>query len=160
MTAMDPAAALVSTLTARGETLAAAESVTGGRVAAAITAVAGSSEVFVGGVVSYATRVKVDLLGVPESVVVGDGVVSEACARAMAEGVRRLLGTTWAVASTGVAGPGPHDGVPAGTVYVGLAGPSGSRAELLRLDGTRESVQEHATRRAVECLGREAGALR
>jgi PncC family amidohydrolase len=160
MAAMDPAAALVSSLAPRGETVAAAESITGGRVAAAITAVPGSSDVLVGAVVCYATRVKVDLLGVPVRVVESDGVVSESCARAMAEGVRRLLGATWAVATTGVAGPGPHDGVPAGTVYVGLSGPAGSRAELLRLGGTRADVQEEATRRAVESLAREAGALR
>ena len=159
MTTMDPAAALVATLAGRGESLAAAESLTGGRVAAAVTAVPGSSDVFVGGVVSYATRVKVEVLGVPVSVVEGDGVVSASCARAMAEGARRVLGSTWAVATTGVAGPGPHDGVPAGTVYVGLAGPSGSRAELLRLDGGRAEVQEEAARRAVESLAREAGAL-
>ncbi|UAL31212.1 CinA family protein [Nocardioides rotundus] len=154
------AQALVRELTDRGETLAAAESITGGRVAAAVTAVPGSSAVLAGAVVSYATRVKVDVLGVPAEVVERDGVVSEACARAMAEGVRRLLDTTWSVATTGVAGPGPSEGVPAGTVWVGLAGPGTSRAVLLGLEGSRGEIQATATDDSLGLLAREVIGLR
>lgn len=154
------AQALVRELTDRGETLAAAESITGGRVAAAVTAVPGSSAVLAGAVVSYATRVKVDVLGVPAEVVERDGVVSEACARAMAEGVRRLLDTTWSVATTGVAGPGPSEGVPAGTVWVGLAGPGTSRAVLLGLEGSRGEIQAATTDDSLGLLAREVIGLR
>jgi nicotinamide-nucleotide amidase len=152
--------ALVAALVRSGLTVASAESITGGRVAAALTAVPGSSAAFVGGVVSYATEVKIDVLGVPASVIAEHGVVSAACAGAMASGVRRLLGTDWAVATTGVAGPGPQEGVPAGTVWVGVAGPSGVDAALLRIDGDRATVQATATRRAVELVAREVLGLR
>ena len=90
-------------LVLRGQTVACAESLTGGAVALALSAPPGASESFVGGVVSYATSVKVDVLGVPTGLVEAHGVVSERCAEAMADGVRRLLGTDWAVSTTGVA---------------------------------------------------------
>lgn len=131
---------LLDVLAERGETLATAESLTGGRLASAVTAVPGSSRVYVGGVVSYTTRVKVSVLGVDRAVIDEHGVVSAACARAMASGVRERLGATWALATTGVAGPGPQDGVAAGTVYVGVAGPSTLAAERLSLAGGREAV--------------------
>lgn len=160
MEAESAAKAMLGALTERRETLATAESLTGGRVAALITAVPGSSAVFLGGVVSYATEVKIQVLGVPAEVVASHGVVSRECAQAMAQGVRTLLGTTYAVATTGVAGPGPSDGTPAGTVWLGVAGPGGSRAELVRLEGDRSEIQKQATRRAVELLEREAIGLR
>lgn len=143
---------LIETLTARGETLGVAESLTGGRLAATLTAVPGSSEVFVGGVVSYATRVKTSLLGVPDGVVAEHGVVSAACARAMAEGVRTLLDTTWALATTGVAGPGPADGVAAGTVYVALSGPGGTQVRELGLAGDRSAVRGQSVGEALTLL--------
>ena len=136
-----PAEALVHLLRDRAESLAGAESLTGGRLAARITGVPGASAVFVGGVVSYQTQVKVEVLGVPQQVVDVDGVVSAACARAMAEGVRRLLGSTYALSTTGVAGPEQQEGKPVGTVYVGLAGPDGTRAVPLDLAGDRAAIQ-------------------
>lgn len=160
MEAHATAQAVVQTLTERDETLAAAESITGGRLAALVTGVPGSSAVFIGGVVSYATEVKRQLLGVPDSLIVDHGVVSRECAVAMANGVRQLLGTTYAVSSTGVAGPGPSDGISAGTVWLGIAGPAGSGAERARLTGDRSEVQEQATRLAMELLEREANGLR
>src|SRR5690349_1505158 len=106
------ASTLVATLQVRGETLAAAESLTGGLLAGFVTGVPGASAVFVGGVVSYATEVKQDLLHVPDEVVESDGVVSARCAEEMAAGVRRLLGTTHALSTTGVAGPEPQEDKP------------------------------------------------
>ena len=156
----DSVARTVHHLADRAETVAVAESITGGRLAAAITAVPGSSEVFVGGVVSYATEVKVGVLGVPREVVEGPGVVSAECALAMARGVARLLGTTYALATTGVAGPGPSEGHPAGTVWAAVAGPGTGHASLLRLGGDRWQVLEQATRRALELLAGEVGGLR
>ncbi len=133
--------------------MATAESLTGGRLAAELTDVAGSSAVYAGGVVSYATEVKVSVLGVPEGLVAQHGVVSAECAQAMAAGVRRLLGTTYAVATTGVAGPEEQEGQPVGTVYVGAAGPDGSSATRLALAGTRAEIQAASVAAAVSALG-------
>lgn len=121
-------------------TLATAESLTGGRLAAALTAVPGASDVFRGGVVAYATEVKIGVLGVPESVVASAGVVSSECAAAMANGVRLLTGATYGVATTGVAGPTEQEGKPAGTVYVAIVGPDGGPTLALELSGDREQV--------------------
>ncbi|QBR91445.1 CinA family protein [Nocardioides euryhalodurans] len=143
---------LLDTLAGRGDTLATAESLTGGRLAALVTGVPGASRVYLGGIVAYATEVKQGLLGVPEELVAQHGVVSAACARAMAEGVRAGLGSTWAVATTGVAGPDEQEGKPVGTVYVGLAGPDGSTVTALELVGDRAAIQERTCREAVSAL--------
>ena len=143
---------LLELLERRGATLATAESLTGGRVAAAVTAVPGSSACFVGGVVAYATAVKESVLGVPRGVIDQHGVVSAECARAMASGVRALTGATYAVSTTGVAGPGEQDGIRPGTVYVGVAGPGLPTAVALELPGDRSAVQEQATREALSAV--------
>ena len=104
---MDSAAAQVhALLREQGATVATAESLTGGQLAARLTSVPGASASYVGGVVSYATSVKTGVLGVPVDLVARHGVVSAECARAMASGVRRLLGSSYALSTTGVAGPG------------------------------------------------------
>ncbi|WP_310962934.1 CinA family protein [Nocardioides terrisoli] len=141
------AAALHTALRGRGETVACAESLTGGELAALLTAAPGASQTFVGGVVSYATAVKRDLLGVrTERVITGE------CAEQMAAGVRALLGTDWALATTGVAGPERQEGEPVGTVYVGIAGPDGARSVRLDLDGDRTSIRARTCRSAIEEL--------
>jgi PncC family amidohydrolase len=132
---------VVRRLVETGLTVATAESLTGGLVGAAITGVSGSSAVYVGGVVSYATRVKVEVLGVSPEVVEAEGVVSAACAAQMAEGVRRVLGADLGVSTTGVAGPDLQEGKPAGTVHVGLAGPAGTVVLSPRLDGDRAAIR-------------------
>ncbi|KRF16179.1 CinA family protein [Nocardioides sp. Soil796] len=155
MTAADPVAAArvaLALLDARGETLATAESLTGGLIGGTLTAIPGSSSVYVGGVVSYATRVKADVLGVPQQVIDDEGVVSRACALAMAHGVRRVLGADWGVATTGVAGPDAQDGIPAGTVWVAVSGPDGDLAERLELTGGRETVRRVTCLRALELV--------
>ncbi len=126
-------------LRARGLTLAVAESVTGGLVGARLTAVPGASDVLKGAIVSYASAVKFDLLGVPE----GPVVTAEAAA-AMAAGVRRRLGADVGLATTGVAGPAEQEGQPAGTVYLGLAYGAQSEARLVRLPGDRNRVRQYA----------------
>jgi len=146
------AASVHDLLRARGATLATAESLTGGRVAAMLTSVPGSSETFVGGVVAYATELKVSLLGVPPAVVERYGAVSAECARAMAEGARRATGATYAVSTTGVAGPGPQDRIPAGTVYVGVSGPDTTTAVALELVGDREAVRERTCHEVLSVL--------
>ncbi|KRE96210.1 damage-inducible protein CinA [Nocardioides sp. Soil774] len=157
------AARVLEALAARGETLATAESLTGGLLAARLTDVPGASRSFVGGVVSYATRVKVSALDVPADLVAEHGVVSQQCALAMARGVGARLAATWGLATTGVAGPDEQEGRAVGTVWIAVAGPAGAHARLLALAGDRVAIRE-ATCEAVlallEDLLREEGALR
>lgn len=123
----------------QGLTLGTAESVTGGLVAARLTGVPGASDVFIGSLVSYATRIKQDLLGV------ADGpVVSEIAAREMAHGVREMLGVDVALSLTGVAGPGEQDEQPAGTLWVGMVGPGFDEVRHVRLPGLREQMRQFA----------------
>jgi len=125
----------------RGWTLGIAESLTGGLVAARLVSTPGTSDVLRGSIVSYQTEVKRELLGVT-----ADKVVSEECAREMAEGARKVTGADVGLAVTGVAGPDPQDGQPVGTVFFGLALP-GRRADAVgtRLPGQREQVRQFAT---------------
>ncbi|GAA1479200.1 CinA family protein [Nocardioides aestuarii] len=152
MTALPDARGLVALLVDRGATLATAESLTGGRLAAAVTGVPGASAAYVGGIVAYATRVKQELLGVPDALVATHGVVSAECARAMASGVRTALDATWGISTTGVAGPDRQEGKPVGTVFVGLAGPAGSEAVELSLAGDRADVQDQTVGEAIATL--------
>ena len=108
---------------------------------------------FRGGIVSYATDVKVTVLGVPQAVVDSDGVISAACAEAMAEGVRRVLAADVALATTGVAGPDLQEGRPAGTVFVAVAWSDGVHSRQLALSGDRWQVQDAACAAAVDLFG-------
>jgi PncC family amidohydrolase len=155
----DPAAVLLArqvhdALAARGGTLAVAESLTGGALAATVTAVPGVSQTFRGGVVAYATELKRDLLGVPADLLERHGPVHPLVAAAMAAGVRQRLGATYGLATTGVAGPDRQDGHPPGEVYLGLAG--GGRLRLLhrRLDlaGDRAGVRTATVLAALDFL--------
>ncbi|WP_395659424.1 CinA family protein [Nocardioides sp.] len=139
-------------LRAAGATVATAESLTGGRLAVALTDTPGASETFLGGVVTYATELKASVLAVDERIIAEHGVVSPECARAMASGVRALAGATFGVATTGVAGPTDQEGKPPGTVFVGIAGPGLVEAVALELAGKRQQVQERTVREALEAL--------
>ena len=136
-----PAADVVARLRAAGQTLAVAESLTGGLLAARVVDVPGASAVLRGGVVAYATDLKHLLLGVPEHLLARHGAVHPEVAAQMAIGVRDRLGATWGLSTTGVAGPQPQDGHPAGTVHLGLAGPSGVRTVELSLPGDRAQIR-------------------
>lgn len=120
-------AALGKLLKQRGATVSAAESCTGGEIAHLFTSVAGSSAYFLGSVTSYAISVKESVLGVPSSVIKEHGVVSSQVAAAMAEGVKRVTGSDYSVATTGLAGPGGDEFNPEGTVWIGVSGPRGTR---------------------------------
>lgn len=138
-----------------GFTLATAESCTGGLVAARLTSVPGSSDVFLGGVVSYSDEVKKHELGVPPRVLAEHGAVSAEAARAMAHGARERLGADVAVAVTGVAGPGGGTAEkPVGLVFVHAAGPDGEEASRTELPGDREMVRGRATAAALHLLRR------
>ncbi|WP_344301702.1 CinA family protein [Nocardioides bigeumensis] len=154
--AYESAARLLRTAEGAGATLAVAESLTGGRLAAALTAVPGASAVVLGGVVAYSPEMKRDLLGVPATLIETHGVVSAECARAMATGVRAVTGATYGVSTTGVAGPEPSEGHPVGTVFVGVDGPGGTTALALELTGDRATIQ---ARTVAEALGALADRL-
>ncbi|MCQ2388130.1 MAG: nicotinamide-nucleotide amidohydrolase family protein [Kiritimatiellae bacterium] len=150
---MDAAEKLVALLKARGVTCATAESCTGGGVGAAITGVPGSSEVYLGGVVSYANSVKHGVLGVPQTVLDTVGAVSSESAAAMAAGVRGLVGADVAVSVTGIAGPGGGTAEkPVGLVWFGLATRDGVRAEKAIFRGDRERVRAQAVTHALGML--------
>lgn len=154
----DVAAELVELLLARGHTLVTAESLTGGLVGAAVTAVPGCSAVYRGGVVSYATDLKAQLLDVDRRLLGEVGAVHPKVARAMAQGAARRLGADYAVATTGVAGPSPQDGKAPGTVFIGVHGPQGSESFDASMDVEgptpldREAVRRTATLRALRQL--------
>jgi PncC family amidohydrolase len=149
------AAAVHAALRALRGTVACAESLTGGELAAALSAAPGASDIFLGGVVSYATEVKREVLGVT-----AERVISADCAEQMATGVRRLLGSDWALSTTGVAGPDRQEDQPVGTVFVGIAGPDGVRSvplDLTDLDGDRTAIRGATCRAALEELIGELG---
>lgn len=137
-------ARLHAALLSRGMTLATAESLTGGTLADLVSAAPGASETYLGGVVSYATEVKVRVLGVRAETVEAYGVVSARCAAEMATGVRSLVGADWGVSTTGVAGPTTQEGRPVGTVFVAVAGPEGVSGRALHLQGTRAEIRGQA----------------
>jgi nicotinamide-nucleotide amidase len=140
---------VVGLLRERDLTLAVAESVTGGYVAGRICAVPGASDVFRGGVVSYAGDVKHSVLNVPPG-----PVVSEEAAMAMAEGVRSLLKADIGLATTGVAGPGLQEGLPVGTVCLAVSMGSGGETHTLRLPGDRERIRQFSTISILDVLRR------
>jgi PncC family amidohydrolase len=134
-------------------TVAAAESCSGGEVAHRITAVAGSSNYFLGSIVAYANEAKMALLGVPAEVIRTRGAVSPECARAMAEGARRVFGADVAVATTGIAGPGGATArKPVGLVYVALAGPDETQCQEHHFPGERAAVVNAAADAALRSL--------
>ncbi len=135
-----------------GVSVAAAESVTGGLVAAALTAVPGASDSFVGSITAYDAAAKMQLLGVDATVIASAGVVSEAVAVAMAEGAVRAIGADVAVATTGVAGPAAHSGVDVGRVVVAAVGAGRSVVRVLDLRGNRSEVRSQAVDAALDTL--------
>ena len=139
--------------TQTGRTLCCAESCTGGLLAGAITEVSGSSVYFKGGVVSYWAEVKAGVLGVPQQIIDEHGVVSRECAEAMAAGAARVLGCDYALATTGIAGPGGEEpGKPVGTVWVGLCTPQGAAATCIQAQGNRQQVRREAVLTALDLL--------
>ena len=140
---------MLDLLRSQGLTLGLAESLTGGLVAARLTAIAGASDVLRGGVVSYASDVKYDVLDVAPG-----PVVNEAAAVQMAEGARRVLGADVGLGLTGVAGPAEQDDVPVGTVCVAVALPTGAHATTLRLGTQREQVRQFAVISSLDLLRR------
>ncbi|KAI9159097.1 CinA-like protein [Paramyrothecium foliicola] len=139
---------VIHLLKSAGQTLGIAESLTGGAMMKTITSVSGAGAVFRGGIVSYATPLKHTLLSVDRNLVDREGVIHADVAAQMAEGVRKAttidgVQTTWGIGTTGVAGPEPQDGKPAGIVFIGIASPKGSQAwGPFSFSGSRDQVRE------------------
>lgn len=140
------AQSLVARLTQAGLTIAAAESLTGGLVCSALVDVPGASAVLRGSVTAYATELKAQVLGVDGARLASVGPVDAQVAQEMADGAAQLLGADVAVATTGVAGPGPADGHEAGTVYIAAIAPWGSVWRLLQLEGQRSQIRAQTVR--------------
>jgi nicotinamide-nucleotide amidase len=153
MPTQSPARLIIETLAARGQTLAVAESLTGGGLGFALTQIPGASAVFLGGIISYTTEVKVRELGVGQSAIDKYKVVSEEVAIEMAEGAKNKFATTWAISTTGVAGPGDYQGVREGTVWIAIRGPI-NQSLTLTLDGGRDGVRQGAISSAIGTFAR------
>jgi nicotinamide-nucleotide amidase len=151
---------VVSRLADRGETLATAESLTGGLIGSLITEVPGASANYVGGAITYATGLKAALAGVPHAVLDANGPVAESTARAMAVGIAGRCDTDWGLAVTGVAGPEPQDGHPVGEVYLAVAyQPAGVvRSRRLALTGDRATIRGHTAHQGLRLLADALGA--
>ncbi len=148
----DLAARIVGLLGRRQQTVAVAESLTGGLLGAAITAVPGASVVFRGGVIAYATDLKTALLGVPATLLAARGAVDPDVAGAMAEGVRERLGAGVGVATTGVAGPDPADGKLPGTVHIAVSAGGAPVIRTLALAGSRDEVRRETVEQSLRLL--------
>lgn len=162
------AASVVWALRDRSQTVATAESLTGGLVGAALTDVAGASAVYRGGLIPYATELKADLAGVSVQVLATDGPVAPSTAAQLAHGAARVCRADWGLATTGVAGPDPQDGHPVGQVYVAVAGrlSSGSsdgkpavQVRELALSGDRATIRGRAVAAVLELLLDSLGPL-
>ncbi len=144
-------------LRSRGATVAAAESLTGGLVCAALVSVPGASDVVRGAVVAYAPDVKTGLLGVDADLVAARGTVDAQVAEAMAVRARITCGATYGISTTGVAGPAASEGKPAGTVHVAVADPHGVQSMLLALTGDRHDVRRGAVDAVLSLLVARVG---
>lgn len=148
----DDARALVADLTVRGQTVATAESLTAGLLAATLAGVPGASAVLRGGLVTYVEGTKISLAGVAPEVLDEVGPVAAPTARALAVGAHQRCEATWGVGLTGVAGPEPHGGHPVGTVFLGIAGPLQTEVVELALAGSRWEIRFAAVHEAVARL--------
>jgi nicotinamide-nucleotide amidase len=142
---------LVEALRARRQTLAVAESLTGGLLAATIVDVPGASRVFRGGLIVYATELKATLAGVPVDLLERRGPVDPDVAAQLARGARERCAADWGLSTTGVAGPDPQDGVAVGTVFVAVSGPVDA-VRAPRLDGSRAQIRAGAVAAALDLL--------
>lgn len=150
--------AVLDLLKAKGETLAVAESMTGGLLASRLAAIPGASAAFLGGATVYSARAKTSMMGLDATVLAREGTVSEATSRRLAEAVRSALHATWGLAITGNAGPGTEGDAPVGTVHVALAGPGRTDAITFNVPGDRNEVQLRSAARALDVLRRAVAA--
>ena len=148
----EAAGRVIALLAGRGQTVAVAESLTGGLLAAALTGIPGASAAFRGAVVAYATSLKATLLDVPPLLLDELGAVSPEVAAAMADGVRGRLGATFGAATTGVAGPDATEGKPVGTVHIAVSAAGGTSVRSLVLAGSRDEVRQQTVKETLGLL--------
>jgi nicotinamide-nucleotide amidase len=146
------ATAVLDRLRDRDETVATAESLTGGLVCATLVDAPGASEVVRGAVVAYAADVKAQVLGVDDQQIASHGTIDAEVARQMAEGIRLRLGATWGLATTGNAGPESSEGKPVGAVFIAVAGPGASSVRELALSGDRDEIRRSTTTATLSLL--------
>jgi nicotinamide-nucleotide amidase len=144
---------VVTALVERGETVSVAESVTAGGLGDALTQAPGASKAFSGGVIAYSNDVKINILGLDRTLIDQFSVVSEEVAIAMADAVRDKFGTTWGIATTGIAGPGDFEGIPEGRVWVAIRGPINQTIQL-QLDSGRDAIRTGAISSAIGTFAR------
>ena len=144
---------IIAMLNTRGETVSVAESLTAGGLANALTSASGSSSVFLGGITAYRNEFKQHMLGVDPKLIEEHTVVSEQVADAMADGANKTFGSTWAIATTGAAGPEPLEGHEPGSVWISIRGPI-NQALQLSLEGNREQVRSGTISTAIGTLAR------
>mgnify|MGYP003350974202 FL=1 len=145
---------LVKKLKKRSESIAVAESLTGGGLGQAITSIKGASDVFIGGVIAYSDEIKVKELGVSKSTLKRETAVSEEVAIEMASGIRKKYNSTYGISTTGVAGPGKAYGQKAGTVWIGISSANNTYAIPLLLTGDRETIRKATIESALALLSR------
>jgi nicotinamide-nucleotide amidase len=152
---IERASEVIAQLVRRGETLATAESLTGGLIGYRLTSLPGASQVYRGGVISYATDLKADLAGVSPETLAAQGPVAGQTVGEMAAGIARRCRARWGLATTGVAGPDPQDGHAVGEVYVPLADSASGEVAVraLQLSGTRSQIRSETAERALRLLG-------
>lgn len=148
----DELVALLDVLAEKGETVAVAESLTGGLVCSTLITPPGASRVVVGGVVAYQTDVKATVLHVPDALLAERGAVDPDVALAMARNVRIQFGATIGIATTGVAGPDPQDGTAVGTVFVAIVGDRGELVQAFSFDGSRDDIRNHTVGASLRLL--------
>jgi len=147
------AAAVIARLTRLGQTVATAESLTGGLIGTLLTDVPGASVAYRGGLIVYATELKAELAGVPAEILDRDGAVAASTAGELARGAARRCGATWGISTTGVAGPDRQEGQPVGTVFVGLArADEVVEVRRLSLDGRRSEIRDQSAQQALTLL--------
>lgn len=150
--AADLALTVLLGLMDRAQSVATAESLTGGLVCAALTCIPGASEVVRGAVVAYHSDIKADVLGVDRNLLDRGGAVQLDVAVQLADGARRVLGSDWGLGTTGVAGPDPSEGHRVGTVFIGVSGPGVRRGVPLSLSGDRQAIRQNTVLAALQLL--------
>jgi PncC family amidohydrolase len=150
----DLAAKVIDLLRERRETISCAESITGGALTAALVSVSGASDVLLGSIVAYSKEIKISQLGLSAELINDKGLVSKEVAIAMANGARQRLGSSWAISSTGSAGPTALDGSSPGEIWIAILGPDRQESVKLSLNGARQEVISGAVESALTLLER------
>jgi nicotinamide-nucleotide amidase len=150
----DLSAKVIDLLRERRETISCAESITGGALTAALVSVSGASDVLLGSIVAYSKEIKISQLGLSAELINDKGLVSKEVAIAMAKGARQRLGSSWAISSTGSAGPTALDGSSPGEIWIAILGPDSQESVKYSLNGARQEVISGAVESALTLLER------